>query len=611
MRRKITTVVIGALIVIAVCLVGGFATGGITAHAGSVVVSGLDGGDATITDSNGTAVSNGTDLSKWDNYTVDYVWSIPDGEAINDGDTVTVTFPPTAVGRRDVTFPLYDDNGQKIGTFSIKEGQSTGTITFNGALAHTTKDRKGHLQFYVKGSTVNNNVDSDWGINKVGWVSERTPDGAPAKLTWNIAFNPSSSKMDKAVVTDSLGPGQTYIPGSVHVQTGSYDSNGFFISDGGSLTPEISTMGNTLTFTFSNVTTAVNLTYNTTPDVSGTGGTWKNNASLNGQSVGARIVWGGTGTGNGNGDGGSDQQFGEVILKKTAKSNGKALAGAVYDLQDADGEVVKSDLVTDAEGIIKVEGLAASDYQFVEITPPAGFELNKTPIPFTIKDGQTAAVTVAAEDTPDSSSTGGGGNPENPGGVTPPTNPGTTNPENPGTTTPVSPENPGTTTPINPENPGTTTPTKPVKPVKPTTPQKPTKPTKPIKPVKPVKPVEPTNPGVTTHKPGGASTSYPGSSSQHPVNSGAGAYATSGTGSHTGATMSGQQTGSGSGSSSGSGSGSSSGSGLGSGSHSGSGQYAGQTLPQTGEHTTQSAAWAGLILLVASGLGIVALKRKD
>lgn len=580
MRRKITTAVIGILIVIAVCLVGGFATGGITAHAGNVAVSGLGGGDAIITDSNGTVVSNGTDLSKWDNYTVDYNWSIPDGETIKDGDTVTVTFPPTAVGRRDVTFPLYDDNGQKIGTFSIKEGESTGTITFNGALANTTKDRKGTLQFYVKGSAESNNVDLDWGINKVGWVSERNPDGSPAKLTWNIAFNPTSSKMDKAVVTDSLGPGQTYVPGSVHAQTGSYDSNGFFTSDGGSITPEINVMGSTLTFTFSNVTTAVNMTYQTTPEVSGTGGTWKNNASLNGQSVGSRIVWGGSGTGNG----GSDQQFGEVILKKTAKTNGEVLAGAVYELQDAEGEVIKSDLVTDAEGIIKLDGLAAGDYQFVETTPPAGFELNKTPIPFTIKDGQTAAVIVSAEDVRENSGAEGGGNPENPGGVTPPTNPGTTNPENPGTETPVNPENP--------ETPGTETPTNPENPQKPTKPVKPTKPQTPSKPVKPIKPNKPMKPGTATQKPGSSSTYEPGSSSQQPVNGGDGAYTTGGNGGQ-GSAMSGQQAGNGSGTGS------------------GTGQYVGQTLPQTSERSAQPTVWAGLVLLAASGFGIVALKRKN
>ncbi|MFC6206868.1 SpaA isopeptide-forming pilin-related protein [Levilactobacillus tongjiangensis] len=550
MRRKITTAVIGVLIAITIVILGGLSAGGITAHAGSVTVSGLDGSNATITDSNGTPIPNGSDLSKWNNYTIDYNWSIPDGEVIKDGDTATVTFPHSAVGRRDVTFPLYDDNGQKIGTFSIKEGESTGTITFNDALSNTTKDRKGNLQFYVKGSTTEDNTNLDWGINKVGWVAERNPDGSPAKLTWNIAFNPTSSSMGQAVVTDSLGPGQEYVPGSVHAQTGSYDSNGFFTSDGGSITPAINVMGSVLTFTFSDVKTAVNMTYQTTPSVSGTGGTWKNNASLNGKNVSARIVWGGSGTGNGNGD---DQQTGEVILKKTAKTNGEVLAGAVYDLQDTNGKVIKANLVTDTEGLIKCDGLAAGNYQFVEVTPPAGFELSKEPIPFTITDGQTAAVMVTATDVRENSSSEGGGTPENPGG-------GGGNTE--------TPTNPGTETPTNPE-----------------TPQEPQKPQKPEKPTKPNKPVKPTKPtGPTTHKPG---TSSP--SNQQTVAGGSGAYTTTtGHNQPSGGFV-----------------GANSGSGVGSTPHSGTaaGTYVGQTLPQTGERSTQGYTWLGILLLAITGLG--------
>ncbi|MGX6428741.1 SpaA isopeptide-forming pilin-related protein [Levilactobacillus yonginensis] len=572
MIRKVTTVVIGILITITVFILGGLGAGGITAHAGSVTVSGLDGNNATITDSNGTPIPNGSDLSKWNNYTIDYNWRIPDGQVIKDGDTATVTFPHSAVGRRDVTFPLYDDNGQKIGTFSIKEGESTGTITFNGALANTTKNRTGNLQFYVKGSTTEDNTNLNWGINKVGWVSERNPDGSPAKLTWNIAFNPTSSSLGQAVVTDSLGPGQEYIPGSVHAHTGSYDSNGFFISDGGSISPAINVMGSVLTFTFSDVKTAVNMTYQTTPTISGTGGTWKNNASMNGKNVSARIVWGGSGTGNGNGD---DQQAGEVILKKTAKTNGEVLAGAVYDLQDANGKVIKTNLVTDAEGIIKCDGLAAGNYQFVEVTPPAGFELNNPPIPFTITDGQTAAVTVAATDVRENSSSEGGGTPENSGGggnTETPTNPG-----NPGTGT-ETPTNPGTETPT---NPGTETPTNPATPQKPQKPGKPTTPNKPTKPNKPVKPTKPNGP--TTHKPGTSS-----SNSQQTITGGSGAYPTTpGNGSTN--QQSGGTTVAGSGSSSNSGA--------------AAGTYVGATLPQTGERSSQGYVWLGVMLLVITGLG--------
>ncbi|MFC6259465.1 SpaA isopeptide-forming pilin-related protein [Levilactobacillus fujinensis] len=595
MRKKITAVVMGILIAIVVCLIGGLGAGTVTAHASEIAVSGLGENDAVITDSNGKVIPNGSDLSKWDNYTVEYTWGIPDGVTIQDGDTATVTFPNSAVGRRDVTFPLFDDNGEKIGTFTIKEGESTGTITFNGALTNTATNRKGHLQFYVKGSTDNNTVGLDWGINKVGWVSERNEDGSPAKLTWNIAFNPNSTNLGQTVITDNFGASQTYVPGSVHAATGTYDESGNFVGDGGTLTPSVDVGNSMLIFSFENVTTAVDMTYQTIPDVSGTGGSWSNNASLNGQNVSARIVWGGTGSGNGDGGGGSDQKTGEVILTKTDKANGDALAGAVYELQTASGEVVKSDLVTDANGNIKYDSLATGDYQFVETKAPEGYDLNKTPISFTIKEGTTAAVTVSAEDVKEDSSTT---NPGNPGTTTPPTNPGNpgtttppTNPGNPGTTTPpTNPGNPGTTTPpTNPGNPGTTTP-----PTNPGNPGTTTPPTNPGNPgtttpgttpsIKPPKPTTPTKPSTLTTGSGNGNSTTTQPSVTTGGSAGYGAGQTSG-GTTGAAGSNGQSTGT---------------------------VYTGSTLPQTGERRTTSVIYTivGIaLLLTASGFGYVWLRK--
>ncbi|WP_203641709.1 SpaA isopeptide-forming pilin-related protein [Levilactobacillus andaensis] len=601
MRRKITAVVMGIVIAIIVYLVGGLGAGGITAHASEMSIFGVGENDAIITDANGNRIPNGSDLSKWDNYTVDYTWGLPDGEMIQDGDTATVTFPHTAVGRRDVTFPLYDDNGQKIGTFTIKEGQSTGTITFNGALAGTATNRRGSLKFYVKGSSQNENIGLDWGINKIGWAGERHPDGSPAKLTWNVAFNPNSTNMGQAVITDSMGPGQKYVEGSVKVTTGRYDAQtGDFISDGGTLTPTVDVGSNTLIFTFENVKTAVNMTYQTTPAISGTGGEWLNTASLNGQTVTARIVWGGYGSGNGDNNTGDENVPGEVILTKADSATGQKLAGAVYDLQDSTGKVIKAGLTTDADGAIAYPNLPAGNYQFVEVTAPTGYTLNKEPVPFTITEGSLDTVFVKTTDTKEESGTT---EPENPGTTTPPVtepeNPGTTTPpvtepENPGTTTPpvTEPENPGTTTPpvTTPENPGTTTPpvTTPENPgtttppvTTPTTPEKPgttvppvTTPTKPVTPSKPTVPIKPTKPNKPVTSPTTAGSNSSTTTAPSTTTGGAGA---SSTGSSNGTSHSGQSN--------------------------SNGSYVGSTLPQTGENQSHSLVdtIVGVALLVIAG----------
>jgi len=256
MQRKKANIIIGILIAIFIFFIGGIGVSSVTAHAKNIEISGLGENDAVITDTNGKVIPNGSDLSKWDTYSVDYKWGIPDGVTIQAGDTATVTFPHTAVGRRDVTFPLYDDSGREIGTFSIKEGENTGTITFNDTLSNTATNRNGELHFYVKGTEENANVGLDWGINKIGWVAERNPDGSPALLTWNIAFNPNSTHLGQTVITDNLGPGQTYVPGSVHAQTGKFDESGSFVSDGGSITPSVDAGNSTVIFSFDDVTTA-------------------------------------------------------------------------------------------------------------------------------------------------------------------------------------------------------------------------------------------------------------------------------------------------------------------------------------------------------------------
>ncbi len=53
------------------------------------------------------------------------------------------------------------------------------------------------------------------------------------------------------------------------------------------------------------------------------------------------------------------------------------LANAVFDLLDADGEIVEKGLKTNNEGKIVVENLRPGTYQFVETIAPEHYDLNK------------------------------------------------------------------------------------------------------------------------------------------------------------------------------------------------------------------------------------------
>ncbi|WP_159103070.1 SpaA isopeptide-forming pilin-related protein [Paenilisteria weihenstephanensis] len=88
---------------------------------------------------------------------------------------------------------------------------------------------------------------------------------------------------------------------------------------------------------------------------------------------------------------------GEATLTKYQTSTTTALAGAVYQLKKG-SDVIQDNLTTDSSGKIKVTNLTAGSYSFVEVTPPTGYQLNTTPVPFTIAAKQTTAVAVSAYD---------------------------------------------------------------------------------------------------------------------------------------------------------------------------------------------------------------------
>ncbi|WP_178024719.1 SpaA isopeptide-forming pilin-related protein [uncultured Paenibacillus sp.] len=148
-----------------------------------------------------------------------------------------------------------------------------------------------------------------------------------------------------------------------------------------------------------------------------------------------------------------------VKLIKTNAAKTQRLQGAVFELLaqsvffDAQGNyefkkvesIDPSKLITDRNGELYLDQLEPNKYRLVEISAPAGYVLDKTPIEFEITDKQTESVILEKTNHPIyiPSNPGGGGGPGNP---TDPSNPGTPN-------TPVDPAQPGEGTVEVPEDP--------------------------------------------------------------------------------------------------------------------------------------------------------------
>ncbi|WP_284141505.1 SpaA isopeptide-forming pilin-related protein [Virgibacillus sp. LDC-1] len=88
-----------------------------------------------------------------------------------------------------------------------------------------------------------------------------------------------------------------------------------------------------------------------------------------------------------------------VALTKIDKETGELLAGAEFALQKKNGATYETIqyAVTDKQGLLSLKDLAPGDYQFVEHKAPIGYQLDATPITFTIKADQTEIILLTAE----------------------------------------------------------------------------------------------------------------------------------------------------------------------------------------------------------------------
>lgn len=84
----------------------------------------------------------------------------------------------------------------------------------------------------------------------------------------------------------------------------------------------------------------------------------------------------------------------DVLLKKVDSKTNKILEGAIFEIQDASGKTLQKDLKTDSLGQIIIKGLQPENYQFVETKAPEGYQLDSTPVKFTITKDSTETVKV-------------------------------------------------------------------------------------------------------------------------------------------------------------------------------------------------------------------------
>ncbi|EMW5666512.1 hypothetical protein AAFB74_001078 [Enterococcus faecalis] len=91
---------------------------------------------------------------------------------------------------------------------------------------------------------------------------------------------------------------------------------------------------------------------------------------------------------------------GGVVLEKIDAVIAKVLEGAVFKVVNTKTQqVVQETLTTNQAGQIRLAGLEAGQYAFIETKAPTGYKLDATPVPFEIKLEQTQTIRLKKENT--------------------------------------------------------------------------------------------------------------------------------------------------------------------------------------------------------------------
>ncbi|WP_024620182.1 SpaA isopeptide-forming pilin-related protein [Metaclostridioides mangenotii] len=95
----------------------------------------------------------------------------------------------------------------------------------------------------------------------------------------------------------------------------------------------------------------------------------------------------------------SDKSTGntDVILTTVDSIDKNKLFGAIFDLLDEDGNMIREGLTTNGDGIITVKDLKPGNYNFVQTKASDGYVLDSMKIFFEIKSGQQATINLVKE----------------------------------------------------------------------------------------------------------------------------------------------------------------------------------------------------------------------
>ncbi|MGX7039265.1 SpaA isopeptide-forming pilin-related protein, partial [Vagococcus fessus] len=355
----------------------------------------------------GTPIGDGETVGIYEDTRVEYTWEIPNGDTIEEGDTMTFPFPEKLKATSGTNFDVTDSEGNVIGKATVDPASGQVVVTFTDYYQKNPQEnRKGRIYFTTRWNGVNEGEEIEINIGEEGsttinvggsgsieegeqlgkWGNTLIEEG---QTDWVVRINYAGKEIKNAVYTDTLGPNQEMLTTDFYANYGYYDENNKFIPvtavDPNNI--HISDSGFVIELgDLKQPNVSVEVYYRARITDDGASKEYTNKGELTGtdiedqnvESVTPEVSGGGTGEGN---------NLGNINIIKTDEATGDVLAGAEFEVRNSEGEVVDT-LTTAENGKAGLKNLPLGDYTVVETKAPDGYELDDTTHPVSVVKGE-------------------------------------------------------------------------------------------------------------------------------------------------------------------------------------------------------------------------------
>ncbi|MBF2481827.1 collagen binding domain-containing protein [Listeria seeligeri] len=361
-----------------------------------------------------------TDFGYYESIQIHYTWEIPNSADAKAGDTMEFTLPEQLKIVTDLDFVLKDDEGNIVGNVVATKATGKVVVTFTDYVEKKS-NIKGELNFWsnwdktiINGSehvTVEFPVDGDYvtipvdvgpknqinpneTLYKYGWADEKNP----AIINWVVRVNYAKLSIDNAVYEDFIGPNQTLNFSSVRAYHGVFDADDNFTKGTQVPASAITQTSDGFKIAFGNLTDSVKISYYTIATDGGASSNYANKGILSGDNYVPKTIEVLTPTSGGGGSG--EGTTGSVELTKTDNTAQKnPLENAEFKLINSAGTTVQEGIKTGTDGKLAISDLKFDTYKLIETKAPVGYELDASPVEFTI-DETHQALFVSKENAP-------------------------------------------------------------------------------------------------------------------------------------------------------------------------------------------------------------------